>query len=883
MTNVLKKKWTRKILIFLGILAALFLLINLGINWWLQKKLPAYIKNNTQYTIKYQNLDVDLGTGIISATKISVAPKNPNNQNVIGVEGSVDSLKIARLGLFDAIFNKKISTSDLLMTHPNLKITFAKPVDDKTGKERNPIKFKNLRIKDGNITIYRHTKQKFLSVKKLQLEVSNLQLTEKSVERKLPVVFDKYDINGQNFYFRPDNVYALKAGFISTNNGLVEIQNFHWIPLLSFSQFQKYYPQKNNLFDVETRKMTFKDIQMGKNKISLSDVVLDEPNIKIHTGSVKSVSTKKDFTYDVNLENLQINRAKIEILKEEEPLFTAKTIDINIEKMKMDEETAKQSIPFSYSKFLIGGKNLNYLTPQQEININALSIQPKSIESRGITVKPRVSVSSKTLLDLSLNQILVNLKDWKFENKKLALDVENITLNALNGKLISAKTKEKKKTDLRSLALPLKVKRVILKNSNFTVDGDEPLVFKNLQANLQNIEMNEETIKNKFPFQIGSYDLTTNNFNYGTEFYNINAAFIKIQKGNFVLNNFMMKPKVSRAQFIKMIPVEKDLYDISAKQISGKGSWDFFSQKKSMNLSNILLNGVDANIFRSKVPKDDPSIKKMYSELLRSIKFPLFVGNLDIKNSILEYEEDTEKSDGPGKLIFGNFNLNVKNLNSGKMAGKPTVVPITIKTSFMNASPMNVKWSFDTSKMDDDFSISGNVADLPASRINPFIEPYLKIRATGSIQNLVFNFRGSKTGINGSVNMKHKDLKVAVLKKDSKEENKLLSAVANIFVKTTSDKYPESVTVDDVKRDPTKSFFNLFWKGIEEGLKKTLIGRNFDKQQEAAKKAVSDVKSDFQDVKKNIKKAIEPKKQTEKKEEKGFLRGLFKKKEKAEN
>ena len=182
--------------------------------------------------------------------------------------------------------------------------------------------------------------------------------------------------------------------------------------------------------------------------------------------------------------------------------------------------------------------------------------------------------------------------------------------------------------------------------------------------------------------------------------------------------------------------------------------------------------------------------------------------------------------------------------------------------------------------MNDDFSISGNVADLPASRINPFIEPYLKIRATGSIQNLVFNFRGSKTGINGSVNMKHKDLKVAVLKKDSKEENKLLSAVANIFVKTTSDKYPESVTVDDVKRDPTKSFFNLFWKGIEEGLKKTLIGRNFDKQQEAAKKAVSDVKSDFQDIKKNIKKAIEPKKQTEKKDEKGFLRGLFKEKRK---
>jgi hypothetical protein len=38
--------------------------------------------------------------------------------------------------------------------------------------------------------------------------------------------------------------------------------------------------------------------------------------------------------------------------------------------------------------------------------------------------------------------------------------------------------------------------------------------------------------------------------------------------------------------------------------------------------------------------------------------------------------------------------------------------------------------------------------------------------------------------------------------------------------KTDSGKLPEDVQVEDVERDPTKSFFNLFWKGIEQGLKK---------------------------------------------------------------
>ena len=114
-----------------------------------------------------------------------------------------------------------------------------------------------------------------------------------------------------------------------------------------------------------------------------------------------------------------------------------------------------------------------------------------------------------------------------------------------------------------------------------------------------------------------------------------------------------------------MIPVEKDLYTISIKEVAAKGNWDFIGQK-SVNASSVLINGLNANIFRSKIPKDDKKEKPLYSSLLRSIKFPLYIQHFDVKNSELVYEEDTKKSDGPGKLIFGNFNLNARNINSGK-------------------------------------------------------------------------------------------------------------------------------------------------------------------------------------------------------------------------
>ncbi|MFT2156750.1 hypothetical protein, partial [Staphylococcus epidermidis] len=79
----------------------------------------------------------------------------------------------------------------------------------------------------------------------------------------------------------------------------------------------------------------------------------------------------------------------------------------------------------------------------------------------------------------------------------------------------------------------------------------------------------------------------------------------------------------------------------------------------------------------------------------------MFINNLQLKNSILEYEEDTPKSSGPGKLTFSNFNMNVQNLNSGKIKGKPTQVKIKINTTFMKSSPLLVNWEFNTADQGD--------------------------------------------------------------------------------------------------------------------------------------------------------------------------------------
>ena len=122
-----------------------------------------------------------------------------------------------------------------------------------------------------------------------------------------------------------------------------------------------------------------------------------------------------------------------------------------------------------------------------------------------------------------------------------------------------------------------------------------------------------------------------------------------------------------------------------------------------------------------------------------------------------------------------------------------------------------------------------------------------------------------------------------MLKEDG-EKNKLLSAVANIFVRSDSGQYPESVPVDNVLRDKTKSFFNLFWKGIEEGLKKTLIGKNVENTEKAVQNTVENTKAaldqnkkDLKDTKQNVTEKVENA-QDKVQQKSSRLKNIFKKK-----
>ncbi|MCD9854209.1 hypothetical protein LUD75_05810 [Epilithonimonas sp. JDS] len=571
-------------------------------------------------------------------------------------------------------------------------------------------------------------------------------------------------------------------------------------------------------------------VDLIKNKkINTNSIRLTNPRLKIRLAQKKTKDSVKE-PMPFLIRNIDITKGNIDVINPDDSrAFSAKNLSLEIKNLSLNDNP--NELPFALDSYKITARDFFakisdvYTINSSDVKTNNGQLEITDFELKSILdfkdweksftkQKSLFSIKSKKISfnDLVFDKTKLNLKNAQFINPEFVIQNRD-------AKIIKPKNTKKNGIDLNFANIDIKNGTLSMLKSN----GEKSLSLAKFDANVKEFLMDDETSKNKLPFKFKDYKIVGNTFFYDSgKYYNLSLSRFNMSSQSIDLVNFKMIPKMSRAEFVRTIPMEDDQFNISANRIQLSGLDWTFEKELDLHLKSAKLHNVDANIFRSKIPKDNPKEKLLYSKVLRNIKFPLVVDNLNLIDSKLVYEEDKPDNNGPGKVFFTNFNLNVKNLNSNKKKGANTKVPIVINCNFMGVSPMKVNWNFDTSDLRDNFTIGGYINDLPANDINPFIKPYMNITATGTITSLNYNFKGNNDIMNGKFKITHKDLKVALIDKETKEKKKFLSGVANLFVKKDSQKFPESVDIY-VERNKERSFFNFYWKGIEDGLKKTLL------------------------------------------------------------
>lgn len=347
----------------------------------------------------------------------------------------------------------------------------------------------------------------------------------------------------------------------------------------------------------------------------------------------------------------------------------------------------------------------------------------------------------------------------------------------------------------------------------------------NVNLQINGIVITDKILEKKIPVEFSNYTLSCDSIYYHpSEFYHIETEKIKVTKTDLNIANFKMTPEYSRREFVAKIPKEKDLYTLRCKSIKvDKMNWGFKQDDFFFHCNVIDLNHAAANIYRSLEPPDDMTKRNFYNKMLRDMKFDLKIDTLKVRNSILEYEEEKSFDIGAAKLIFNPFNLTATSICSGFKKSTLPDLKTKINCGFMNSSPLNVNWKLNVMDKSDGFNINGTLTNFDAEKIAPFSKPYMNITTKGTIDEVRFNFSGNDKGSVGEFKVEYDDLKFTIYKKDDrKKKNKVMTFLARIFVKKdTKDKLKDAHI--EVARIQEKSFYNLLWRSIQEGLKKILI------------------------------------------------------------
>lgn len=429
---------------------------------------------------------------------------------------------------------------------------------------------------------------------------------------------------------------------------------------------------------------------------------------------------------------------------------------------------------------------------------------------------------------ISLNHITatgLKYTDYLFRN---TLSVDEIIISQPQLTLIKTKKDSVPSTN-SNLEQSIRIGQITIQKAGLTYQTDslQMIALKNYDINIQGITVDTTSIKNQIPFNHTS--IVVNGGKLSCSLSNIQTLELDsliIDKNDINIHELAVKPKYSQKDYVKFIPYEMDLMDVNFKQIT-LSDYQIDSQERMFFSSkNMKIDSVNAEIYRNKMVRDDLSKKKMYSQMLRDLPFDLQIDTLQLSKVNLSYEEVQEKTGETGLVFFKNMEATISDITNRNMNRDDFPKTIAqIQTQFMGASPLSVEWSFHINNPDDTFRITGESHRIPPKFINTFLQPAFNMQAEGTgIKDLYFNFSGNRYTANGNIKMVYDDLKIKVLKNDNKKSvNKLVTFVANLFVKSENKARENDVEVEKVERDPTKSFWNYFWNCIMEGLKKTVI------------------------------------------------------------
>lgn len=338
-----------------------------------------------------------------------------------------------------------------------------------------------------------------------------------------------------------------------------------------------------------------------------------------------------------------------------------------------------------------------------------------------------------------------------------------------------------------------------------------------------------------------------------------------------VLSEVAFTPQYDKQQFARTLGYQKDWISMTAARMELSGiDLHKLMVDNLVDVQKLSVDSLSIDAFRDRtLPPGPKKNSLLLREALHAINIPFKVDTVTVKNAAVLYEEQALPSGNPGEVSFDRIFASIYHTTNIDTLSHQSVMEADVQAYFMDKSLLKVRFDFALDSRNDWHSIRGHLNELPLEVMNKIIEPtaFTSIQS-GTAHALEFELEATDEQATGTVMFEYTDLKVALLNKESPEEDpklkqKVGTVIANWFVVKThnpNQNQPLREGIISYAREPGMPIFSYWTQALLSGLK---VSVGIEKEPEMEDQGLD---------------SEEQKNDDEEKEKKGFLKRLFKKK-----
>ena len=530
-----------------------------------------------------------------------------------------------------------------------------------------------------------------------------------------------------------------------------------------FKNLQLLQSKDSNSINLQTPEINFTANlnSLLSNKYTFAEAIIIKPLLKIETGRhEKKIDTSKKKSMFVSVDNLQLVEPDIIIT-------TSKNDSITTIKLPYSAGSLVTA-----TKFTLDSNQLK--TAHVKISTNTATIQKANTLPIGVT-QGKVAASLSNM----------------FHNKIDAVDRWGVTIDDLNLENLHPFHVGPGKNEL--LAGDISIENVNVNSDNI---ANLPLWFNN----------NSSAI---FKSKNGRYADAKNMYTWSNAAYNNGLKKMQV-------DSFSYRPIHSKDSTILSTPYEIDFLTLNSDQII---MHDFdlenFKLNKNLSASSIQLVQPQLDIFRDKLPPDEPNtLKLLPTSMLKNLPDYLNFKEINITDGSVKYTEKDAKTRKEGNLVITRINGTVSNIKN-KQFLQGDSLQANLDAYMMDKAFLNLQIRQSYLDTANGFVMKLRLEKTPVSILNPVLVPLSNVKFTsGIIDSFYINAVAREHFAYGRINMFYHDLSIKLVKNGDPNKStfktSLVSFLANTFVIKNKNEQKQQTIFLERMRD--KSFFNYLLK-----------------------------------------------------------------------